>query len=171
MQSSHKLILSILFRFLSVYFILLLIYSYVLSLQMPDYFTLTTAKQVDLLYELTGYETRYEVLDNPAELGILTEDGSWLVRVIEGCNGVSVMIVFLAFVWAFPSEIKDKIKFSLTGIILIWLVNLLRIYTLGLIYHYRPGWFDISHRVFFPASVYGMVILLWMYWIRRLIRS
>jgi exosortase family protein XrtF len=170
MNVSQKWLLKIILLFFGLYFILTVFYNFFLSLHTPDFFTLITAKQVNLLYHQTGFDTLYQVLDNPAEIGIRLGE-HWLVKIVEGCNGISVMIVFLSFIWAFPAGITDKIKFSILGLSAIWIVNLIRIYVLGLIYLYRPGWFDISHRVFFPASVYGMVIFLWVLWIRMLVRS
>ena len=170
MNVSHKLILKIIFLFLGLYFVLMWVYNFFLSQSTPDVFTLLTAKQVNLLYHRTGFDTFYAALENPAEIGIKWGE-HWLVKVVEGCNGISVIIVFLSFIWAFPAGFSDKLKFSFFGVMIIWLMNIVRIYILGLIYHYYPQWFDVSHRVFFPASIYGMVILLWIIWIRKLIRS
>jgi len=165
-----RLLLKIVLRFFLLYFGLLLIYSIFLNRQKPDIFTLTTAKQVNMLYRAAGIPSYYFVMDNPAEIGIKA-DGQWLVKIIEGCNGMSVIFVFLAFVWAFPARWRYKLVYSIAGIFLIWTVNLLRIFILGFIYRDYPEWFDFSHRVLFPASIYGMVVILWIIWIRKILRE
>ncbi|NPA42987.1 MAG: exosortase family protein XrtF [Chlorobi bacterium] len=162
-------LLLIVVRFFLFYFLFLFIYNQILSRHTPDPFTLTTAKQVNAVYRFTGYRTEYQTLENPAEIGI-REGNRWFVKIIEGCNGMSVIFVFLAFVWAFPAPRRQKLIFSLAGVLLIWVVNILRIYILGLVYRYRPEWFDFGHKVLFPASIYGMVVLLWVVWLRRITR-
>ncbi len=169
LNDSQKLILKIVLLFFILYFFLLIIYNFILSAHTPDFFTVLTSKQVTFLYNLTGFNAHYEILSNPAEIGIFSGH-DWLVKIIEGCNGISVIIVFLAFIWAFPAELSRKIWYSIIGMILIWGINLLRIYVLGLIYRFYPQWFDVSHRVFFPASIYGIVILLWILWIRKIVK-
>ena len=98
------------------------------------------------------------------------DNGRWILNIIEGCNSVSILILFLAFVWAFPAPWKERLLFSVAGSALIWITNLLRLWVLGLVYAYRFAWFDPMHRVFFPAVIYGMVVLLWIIWMRRMMR-
>ncbi|HEX9601553.1 MAG TPA: exosortase family protein XrtF, partial [Mariniflexile sp.] len=57
--------------------------------------------------------------------------------------------------------------YILSGSVLIYTVNLLRIVllTIGL-YHY-PYQNDVFHTVVFPAIIYGVVFLLWVFWVNR----
>ncbi len=170
MINKNHIVFTVFIRFFAVYFLLLFLYNLGFRLGSPDIFTYTTAKQVNLVYRITGFPTHIHVLPDGKQIGIFRGE-QWFVNIIEGCNGMSVIIIFLAFIWAFPSGIREKFKFSLIGILSIWLINILRIYILGLIYVYRPEWFDFSHRVLFPASVYIWVIVLWILWIKILLRS
>ena len=45
-------------------------------------------------------------------------------RMVEGCNAVSVMIMFLAFVFAFYKGVKT-FYFAFAGIVLLYILNLL----------------------------------------------
>ena len=167
MQTSPgKLLMKIVLRFFLLYFALLWIYNFSLQSRSPDYFTLATARQTAFLYRLSGMHPEIKEL-GPAGAGIMS-NGKWVVRVVEGCNGISVIIVFLAFVWAFPAPLRDKIRFSLAGIVTIWAVNVLRISLLGWVYIKKPESFDIFHRVIFPAIIYGLVVILWTIWMRHL---
>jgi len=166
-RSREKILLRIIGLYLLIYFGLLFIYNGFLRQQTPDFFTTLTAKQVNALYRFSGYDTTYSPLENPAEIGIFSSD-KWMVKIIEGCNGISIIIVFLAFIWAFPAPVKRKLLFSAAGIIVIWLMNIWRIYALGLIYYHHPRLFDIAHRILFPAVMYAVIVVLWVIWIRRI---
>ena len=93
--------------------------------------------------------------------------GKYLARIIEGCNAISVIVLFISFVIAFSGKLKTTVLFLLSGSILIYVVNLIRIVILAVgLYHY-PWRSDILHSVIFPAIIYGMVFLLWMLWVNR----
>lgn len=124
------------------------------------------AKQSGALLHSFGYNA--EVLPHPDEPSMkVIVNGQYLARVIEGCNAVSIIILFLSFIVAFSGKFKTTFFYILSGSVLIYSVNLLRIVllTIGL-YHY-PKYEDVLHTVIFPAIIYGMVFLLWIFWVNR----
>lgn len=87
-----------------------------------------------------------------------------LLRVFEGCNGINVVIVFIAFLFAFRGTWKRMLIFGAGGIVVIHLANLLR---LGLLYYtaaYRPLYFYYFHKYLFTACIYLVVFALWYIW-------
>jgi exosortase family protein XrtF len=89
-----------------------------------------------------------------------------VLRVFEGCNGLNVMIVFLAFLIAFGGRMWPLILFSIAGIAMIHFGNLARII---LLYYTATGWrelFYYFHKYLFTACLYLLVFLLWYWWIR-----
>ena len=133
----------------------------------PDYMTHLVGKQAASLLDTMGYQA--EVLPHPDEPSLkLIMNGKYLARVIEGCNSVSVIILFLSFVIAFSGKLKHTFMYALSGSVLIYSVNLFRIVVLTIgLYHY-PWRRDILHTVIFPGIIYGMVCLLWVIWVNRL---
>ena len=132
----------------------------------PDYMTNLVAKQIQDILNVLGYKT--EVLPHPDEPSmILILNGNYIGRVIEGCNSISVIILFLSFIVAFSGQLKTTVFYILTGSVLIYVVNLLRIVVLCLgLYHY-PEKSEVLHQVIFPLIIYGMVFLLWIFWVNR----
>tara|TARA_R110002049_G_scaffold5422_1_gene37557 strand:- start:2416 stop:2832 length:417 start_codon:yes stop_codon:yes gene_type:complete len=124
------------------------------------------AKQSQDILNVLGYKT--DVLPHPNEPSMkLIINGNYLARIIEGCNSVSVIILFLSFIVAFSGKFKITFFYILTGSVLIYIVNLLRIIILSLgLYHY-PERSEVLHTVVFPAIIYGMVFLLWIFWVNR----
>lgn len=132
----------------------------------PDYMTHIVALQSQDLLSVMGYDAR--VMPHPNEPSMkLIVNGKFVARIIEGCNSVSIIILFLSFIIAFSGNIKETIIFALSGGVLIYVVNLLRIVILSIgLYHY-PWRAEILHHVIFPGTIYGMVFLLWMFWVNR----
>jgi len=132
----------------------------------PDYMTHVVAIQSQDLLNVLDYNSA--VTPHPDEPSMkLIVNGKYVARIIEGCNSVSIIILFISFIIAFSGHLKETIIFVLAGSVLIYVVNLLRIVILSIgLYHY-PWRAEILHQVIFPGIIYGMVFLLWMFWVNR----
>ena len=75
--------------------------------------------------------------------------------------------LFISFLIAFAGKPKTTFFYALSGSVLIYTINIVRIAVLSIgLYHY-PWRRDILHTVIFPLLIYGMVFILWMVWVRR----
>jgi exosortase family protein XrtF len=167
----YKSVLKFILTFLLVYIGLTFAYKLYLNASIgsrfyPDYVTNTVSYQTKALLNGLGYKT--EVLKHPLEPSMkLIIRGKYLARIIEGCNAISVIILFGSFVIAFSGKLKTTVLFLFFGSVIIYVVNLIRIVVLSLgLYHY-PWRSGILHTVVFPAIIYGMVFLLWMLWVNK----
>ncbi len=132
----------------------------------PDYITNLTAKQSESLLDSLGYDASIEAHPNEPSMKLIINN-KYVARVIEGCNSVSVIILFVSFIIAFAGRLKPTIIYLLAGSVLIYAVNLLRIVILSIgLFHY-PWRRNILHSIIFPLIIYGMVFLLWMVWVNR----
>jgi len=124
------------------------------------------ARQSKELLETLGYDA--QVIPHPKEASMkLIINNKFVARVIEGCNSVSVIILFASFIVAFAGKFKTTFFYLLAGSVLIYIANLVRVVILSVgLYHY-PWRKDILHPVIFPAIIYGMVCLLWLFWVNR----
>lgn len=167
----YKLVIKFILTFLLVYVALSIVYKFYLQFSdgsrfYPDYMTHLVAKQSEAVLNAVGYNA--QVLPHPAEPSLkLIINNRYLARVIEGCNSISVIILFASFIVAFSSKFKPTFLYILSGSVLIYSINLLRIVLLSVgLYHY-PHQKAIFHTVIFPAIIYGLVFLLWIYWVNR----
>lgn len=132
----------------------------------PDYITNTVAMQTEDLLNVFGYESQALVNPDEPSMKLIVRD-KYVARVIEGCNSVSVIILFVSFIIAFAGRKRTTFLYALAGSVLIYAVNLLRIVILSIgLFHY-PWRKEILHTVIFPLMIYGMVFLLWMFWVNR----
>lgn len=166
----YKSVLRFILTFLGSYLILILLYQGYLKYgnsqtYYPDIITHLVAQQSELLIQSLGYDGAVEPSKVEAAMN-LKVNGIQLARIIEGCNAVSIILLFIAFVLAFWNGWKRTLLFVLGGSALIYSMNITRIAILSIgIYEY-PEQASLLHGTVFPAIIYGTVFLLWFGWIR-----
>ena len=167
----YKSVIKFILTFMLVYAVLSFGYKSYLdasegSKNYPDYITNLTAKQSQLVIRTIGYKA--DIAPHEAEPSMkLFVNNKFVARVVEGCNSISVIILFVSFIIAFAGTWKRTLFYILAGSVLIYSVNLIRIAVLSVgLYHY-PWRREILHTIIFPMIIYGMVFLLWMVWVKR----
>jgi len=133
----------------------------------PDYVTHKVARQSTSFLNTLGYEAFVAPNKNEPSMNLFI-NGNHLARIIEGCNALSIIILFIAFVLAFAQKFRKTFFFILFGTILIYSVNIARIVIFAISLYKYPEYKEILHGVVFPGIIYGMVFLLWIYWVRHL---
>lgn len=91
----------------------------------------------------------------------------YVARIVEGCNALSVIILFVAFVIAFKGKWKHTFLFVIGGSILIHVLNVTRIAILSVALYYFPEREPFLHGVLFPFFIYGVVFVLWVIWVNK----
>jgi exosortase family protein XrtF len=167
----YKPFLVFLFKFLLVYLVLSLTYQYYLSLfssdyKSPDDFTVLVSNQSAKLLNILNFDAflSFEFDEPFARMSI---DGKYVARVVEGCNAMSVMILFVSFVIAFKGRFFKTLIFSSIGVLIIHLLNILRIALLVIGLRYYPEYKELMHDIIFPLFIYGVVFLLWVVWVNK----
>lgn len=156
-------------KFLLVYFGANLLYGfYIDSFQhAPDTITYWVSDQISQVQNLMGIESSIKVNEGKKSIS-MRHNGDSVINVFEGCNGVNVMIVFVAFMIAFGGSTKRMIWFVPAGLFIIHIFNLLRIILLYLAAQHNSQYFYYIHKYFFTAVLYLVVIGLWIIWVTRL---
>lgn len=90
-----------------------------------------------------------------------------IIRIVEGCNAVSVTILFVSFVLAFSGKLKATLLYILFGIVFIYILNVIRIALLTVLLFHFPEKSHFLHGVLFPLAIYGSVFLLWVVWVNK----
>ncbi len=151
----------VLARFLGSYFLLLFLYSKYLSIQRGlDIFSLWVASQVVYIQNVFGYRSVHVPVEKYETSWFYTA-GQYTTRMVEGCNAVSIMILFVSFVLAFFRGVKSLL-FLLAGLVIIHCINIVRIAMLNIIYIEKKEWIRPAHDYLFPLVIYGTVVLLWI---------
>ena len=162
-----------LLKFFLSYGLLFFVYSYFLNSTTQsepsfacDPITERVAIDSSKLIDLIGYEsyTRQSTYGLSFDLFI---EGRLIARVIEGCNAVSIMLLFIAFMIAFSNKWKTTVLYTIFGLGVLYLVNISRIAALSIGLYKVPQYGTILHELVFPAVLYGVTLSLWIYWIKK----
>jgi exosortase family protein XrtF len=159
-------------KFLLVYFVGNLIYGFFIESYegIPDPITKFVTNHSTVVLDAIGYDSDME--NHPHEPKVmLKNDGLVVVNVFEGCNGINVMIVFIAFLIAFGGPPRTMIFFGIGGVLLIHLFNLGRISYLFFLALSNSKSFYYYHKYFFTATLYGVVFLLWAVWVLKFAKN
>ena len=168
----NKTIIIFLVKFFATYFILFGLYSFYLNKtqQKSDLFscspvTKIVANHVQIMARVIGYDAQIEQNENELSMKFIL-NGKYVSRIIEGCNSISIIILFLSFIIAFSGSLKATILFGFFGSLSIYLVNLFRIIALSVLYYKFPEYQEILHSLVFPAIIYGLTFILWITWVK-----
>ncbi len=167
----YKSVLWFVLTFLGTYLLLSAAYNQYLKLETsaeyyPDYITHQVAVQSEWFINQLGYTASIEPHEEEPSMKLIIND-QFLARVVEGCNAVSVIILFCAFVLAFFDGWKKSLVFLMVGTLAIYIINVIRIGLLAIAIYEFPEYSDFLHTIVFPLVIYGFVFLLWIYWIHQ----
>lgn len=138
------------------------------------------ADEIDAITTLVSYNTQW-VIQLFNDQSFIEESAThpymklffndkYVARIVEGCNAISVIILFISFVVAFSGKLKATLLFIFGGSLLIYVLNILRIAALSALIFYFPKQEPFLHGVLFPLYIYGVVFILWLIWVRKFSR-
>jgi len=102
------------------------------------------------------------------EMDVMVVNGPYL-RVNYDCLGIGVTSFLVAFVIAFPAKLKSKYKLLIVGILMIYILNVLRIAGLGVLLGFfksQRNNFTYHHEIF-NILVYICIFILLYVWIKK----
>jgi len=155
--------------FFSVYIILTLIYKVYLnsySLNDVDGITAFVAGNVQQL--MLSFNADIDIIKSfSSSCFEVWYNNKYTIRIIEGCNAVSIFILFTSFVIAFSGKLKTTLLFIFFGILFIYVLNIIRIALLTVLLFNYPEKEHFLHGVLFPLVIYGLVFVLWIIWVNK----
>ena len=167
MLSQFRPALRFLVVFLATYFVGNIIYGLYVEFfrPLPDPVTVWVTTQAAQALSLSGMLTT-ATSSSTEPIVWLKDESKTVLGVFEGCNGISVGIVFFSFLVAFGGKARRMIIFALGGFIVLHVANLFRIILLYYTARNRPFVFYYFHKYLFTAVLYLVVFALWFLWTR-----
>jgi exosortase family protein XrtF len=167
----YRPFLIFLLKFFLSYLALTVVYKIYLSgfdasLHQVDSFTNAVARQTTNVIEWFGYTAFLEWHSNEASVKLIVNE-KYVARVVEGCNVMSVMILFVTFIIAFSGRLKHTLVFGVMGCALLYVLNIFRIALLAIALYHFPERERLLHEIVFPVVIYGVVFLLWLVWVNK----
>lgn len=129
--------------------------------------SINLAKYSNFFVSLFGYQP---TLDTTTNYVVTSVEGTYYnhgVWIGEPCNGIKVFGLFAIFIIAFPGSWKKKLWFIPSGIFIIHTANAIRIAALTIISAENPEALNFNHNITFQVIVYGLIFLLWYWWVEK----
>lgn len=100
--------------------------------------------------------------------GILLKDSKtgFAVSIQPGCNGIEAVIVLIAAITAYPSNILQKISGIVIGFIAVQALNVLRIISLFYLGQWNMTLFEWAHLYIWQALIMLDVFIIFILWIK-----
>jgi len=93
--------------------------------------------------------------------------GNFSMEVIFECTPLFTMLIFFACVLAYPTNKKAKIKGILFGGILIYFIDILRLFSLAIIGKMNPEIFNYIHTYLWQITLIIVILEIWLFWIDK----
>ena len=169
----NKNVIIFLLKFFGAYFIMFALYSvYLGKSQITEGIfscapiTKDVADKSVWIVERFGYDCNANQNSDELSLTMYINDKA-VSRVIEGCNAVSIIILFAAFIIAFSNSFVLTLSYVLFGSLLIYVLNIFRVAIIGIGLYEFPEYKEFLHQILFPALIYGLVLVLWVLWVQN----
>ncbi len=165
----HKVFFIFLMKFLLGYFIVTIIYSFYLNQyhiqkNEVDGITHFVAEQTKNI--LVFFGSNCEIIKHELEPSYkVIYNSKYIARIVEGCNAVSVIILFAAFIFSFSNRFIATFLYLFLGSIVIFIFNIFRIALLTAWLYKYPEYGAFLHDILFPLVIYGLVFVLWIVWV------
>jgi len=98
-------------------------------------------------------------------------NNEYIARIVEGCSAASIIILFVVFIISFGKTNIKTFVFLLLGAFSIFIINIFRILFLAYTLYAFPDYQKILHQIIFPAIIYTWVVLLWIYFIKKIYKK
>lgn len=89
-------------------------------------------------------------------------------KIVWSCTPVKQSFIWLCILLATIGDWKSKVWFIPFGWICIFLFNILRISAITMFMEFHPDWFEILHTYIFKYLFYGVMFLLWVWYVEKL---
>lgn len=130
-------------------------------LNYPDWLKFSIFNATIFFSNLLGYAA-YQV--DEIKVAVVNGNG---VNIGYSCIGYGIMSFWVAFILAYPKELNKRVKWLLSGLIIIWFINVLRILILLILVN-QPEKIDVNkfgnHHDVFNYIAYAIILLMiWFY--------
>ncbi len=94
--------------------------------------------------------------------------GGYGIEINHECTAIFVLMIYAAFVWAYPARPWERVRGLLLGAAVLTAVNIARLIALVVIIERWPPAFDYLHEYFFQVLFLGLVTALANRWLGSL---
>lgn len=98
-------------------------------------------------------------------------DGTFMVGIRRGCEGVEGMLLLIAVILAYPAAFQSKFFGLIGGILFIYVFNLARVAGLYYVVKYKPALFDMMHIYVGQIVIILVTLIYFILWLDHIEKS
>ena len=97
--------------------------------------------------------------------------GNVFLKIIFECSGAYEMLIFNSIIISYPTNMKNKLYGIVSGIAIIYLLNMLRLVSISWVLVYHVDRFDFVDRYLWQISLVVFISMTYTMWLKLIERS
>lgn len=98
---------------------------------------------------------------------VIVLNGSKAVSIARQCNGLELIVLYLGFIFCLPTNAKRMITFGVVGVLVIYILNIIRTALLAAMYDINHSMTEFAHHYVFKIIIYAVVFLGWVLYMKK----
>jgi exosortase/archaeosortase family protein len=135
---------------------------------LSGFFNAATHKVAEITYQIVHFFDSSLQIIRKVHLIYPNTNG---IKVIWGCSGIKQIFIFLCIMLAARGSWRHKLWFIPIGLIICYLINILRIAAITMITKNHPDMFVFFHAYVFKYFYYVLIFLIWVLWEEKIVRK
>ena len=99
--------------------------------------------------------------------GTVITSAVFSIEIGHECTAIVPMVLLICAVMAYPSRFKTKTICIGGGIVLLFLLNLMRVVSLYYIGIWAPAYFETAHFIVWQSLMILAVVAMWLFWAQK----
>jgi len=149
-----------------LFYILLLKPGRIIDRPVTNFVTSASVHFINIVFSNTAMISWYEEPVN-RDRNFLIQREKKVMGIHDACNGIDLMFIYVGIILLLPYPLKRKLFFSIAGIIVIILANIIRVCSLYYIYVNHRTAFEFSHHYVFTILMYVLIFYGWLLFIKK----
>lgn len=122
------------------------------------------AKMTAIVLQFWGFDLQQ--FDN----NVLRHENGVAVRIVWSCTGLKQAYIFVCLIAFYNRNLNRKLWYIPIGLLVIYLVNILRIAAITALVKIYPEYFELLHEYIFKYLFYVILFGMWVLWDERIVR-
>jgi exosortase/archaeosortase family protein len=98
-------------------------------------------------------------------------NGKLSIIIAPACNALELLVLYVGFLMCIPTNAKRFWLFTIGGLALIVVLNVLRCVALAMLFYNEHPIADFAHHYLFKIFIYGVIFYLWILYSKKYMQN
>lgn len=128
--------------------------------QLTEFTRYSTVKFTALFYPNTQERMMFDSATH-AMVPVIYINNVPCVQISNPCNGLELYALYLGILFCIPAPFRRFIKYAISGLIVIYIFNILRCAGLAIMAYHQSNLVDFAHHYAFKLIIYAVAFVFW----------